>query len=128
MEKHKFTPDGLTATQWCSPQDKAKFLNDLARFVRSGFKETLFTKSLYTRLSMCFGHIAHYNKNGFYDVWFATESRQNAWKRYIQEQAIYGDPAWTFSDAERIFQKWLVCGEEFPAQTVFYTNGDIVFG
>ena len=37
-------------------------VNTLLHFIDSGFKQTLFTKKLYPRLSNTFGHIAHYNQ------------------------------------------------------------------
>ena len=40
--------------------DKAEFGNTLLRFIESEWALALFTKSFYNRLSMCFGHIAHY--------------------------------------------------------------------
>jgi hypothetical protein len=39
---------------------KAEFANKLCKFIAADFKETLFTKTLYSRLSNTFGHIAHY--------------------------------------------------------------------
>ena len=56
----RFQPDEFTATKWDTAEVKAKFANDLCRFMAADFKESLFTKALYQRLSMCFGHIAHY--------------------------------------------------------------------
>lgn len=96
-----------TATQWSTIEDKQKFKRDLIRFIESGFKRTLFYKALYSRLSMCFQHIAHYNINGFYAVWFSTQEDQARWIEHVKTITIYGDPAWTFSDVERDIQKYL---------------------
>ena len=59
-----------TATEFDTVEDKVKFENQFKKFVSNGFKESQFPKWFYTRLSMCFGNIAHYNKNGFYNTYF----------------------------------------------------------
>lgn len=107
MEKHIFTISGLTDTKFSSRQDKAKVLNDLADFVRSGFEPKLFTKKLYTALNSMFGHIAHYDIHGFYNEWFRDESHRLNWLYYVQENGGYGDPEWTWSDVESTFKEWL---------------------
>lgn len=107
MTKHIFTTNGLVATKWDDATAKAKWLNDLAGFVRSGFDQKKFTSDLYKRLSMTFGHIAHYNQGGFYAEWFETRSDQLRWLNYILQRPNYGDPTFTWSDAERQFQDWL---------------------
>ena len=50
----------FTATKWDSAEKKAEFANKLCKFIAADFKESLFTKAFYERLSMTFGHIAHY--------------------------------------------------------------------
>lgn len=105
--KSYFADVKLSATQWEDAEAKRAFLVNLARFVDSGFDPKLFTKKLYRRLSMCFSHIAHYNQGGFYAEWFEDDSRRAKWIQYIINRSIYGDPAWTYSDAERVFQTWL---------------------
>src|SRR5258708_28992201 len=64
MRKGPFLPKQFTATQWSTQDDKAEFGNRLLHFIDSGFKQTLFTKKLYPRLSNTFGHIAQYNEGG----------------------------------------------------------------
>lgn len=111
MSKHIFTTNGLKATKWDAATVKAKFLNDLADLMRSGFKRTKFSKGLYTRLSMTFSHIAHYNIEGFYGEWFETPARQLAWIQNALQHPCWGDAEYTYSDAERQFQKWLQSDE-----------------
>jgi hypothetical protein len=111
VSKHKFTTEKLTATKWDAATVKAKFLNDLADLMRSGFKRTKFSKALYKRLSMTFSHIAHYDIEGFYGEWFETPARQLAWVENALRHPCYGDPEYTYSDAERQFQKWLQSDE-----------------
>lgn len=107
MEKHTFTTANLTATKFTIVEEKAKWLNDLAGSMRSGFAKSKFTKPLYNRLSMCFGHIAHYNQGGFYETWFTTAADRLSWIMHTLDCPCHGDSEYTFSDAERQFQAWL---------------------
>ena len=102
-----FEASQFVGTKWDSADVKAKFANDLAKFVLSGFDEERFTQSLYRRLSLTFGHIAHYDKYGFWHTWFLTPQKCVRWVDYILEHVIYGDPEYTYSDVERAFKKWL---------------------
>jgi hypothetical protein len=54
------------------------FANHLARFILEGFPRQLFTKKFYRRLMQEFGHIAHYDEQGFWAAWFETTARQLA--------------------------------------------------
>ena len=65
-----FTAADFAATKWDTGEVKAKFANDLCRFMAKDFKENLFTRALYQRLSMCWGHIAHYDREGFFSEFF----------------------------------------------------------
>ena len=60
MPKGPFLPSDFKATKFSTAADKAEFGNTLLRFIESEWASALFTKSFYNRLSMCFGHIAHY--------------------------------------------------------------------
>ena len=92
---------------------KEKFVKDLKRFVTSGFKEVLFTKSLYQQLSFCFHHIAHYNKHGCYAVWFSSPEKQIRWLDHVTCIKTYGDPKFCYVDAEHEIQVWLLEHTEF---------------
>ena len=72
-----FTADQFAATQWETAQGKADFGNKLCKFIAADFKQSLFTKPLYGRLSNCFGHIAHYNIHGFFETFFQDLTGQN---------------------------------------------------
>jgi hypothetical protein len=50
----------FTPTKWNTAEDKADFANKLLNFMLTGFLAGRFTEKLYSRLSMCFGHISHY--------------------------------------------------------------------
>lgn len=73
----KHTADEFVATKFTTAAEKAKFTNDLIRFIDGGFKGR-FTKSLYQGLhcSGYFGFIAHYDLQGFEYEKFSTADRQ----------------------------------------------------
>ena len=102
-----FNKDQFVPTQWNTAEDKAKFANHLLRFIESGYNENLFYKWFYRRLSNCFMHIAHYDKYGFYHVWFSDEKKQVAFIKNILSFPCYGDPTWTYSDVEKAIQRYL---------------------
>jgi hypothetical protein len=59
-------------TQWDTAEQKAKFANTLMAFIAKDFPRSKFHESLYRRLSNTFGHIARYNRDGFYERFFLT--------------------------------------------------------
>lgn len=107
MSKTKFHASQFTPTQFSTSEDKAKFANHVVRFVTTGYRRSLFTKAFYNRLSMCFGHIAHYNQAGFYAAWFEDRESQLRFLQKVARWRSYGDPAFTFSDVERALHSWL---------------------
>jgi hypothetical protein len=60
MPKGPFVPSEFVPTKFSTAADKAEFGNAFLHFIESEWKETLFTKTFYNRLSNTFGHIAHY--------------------------------------------------------------------
>jgi hypothetical protein len=94
--------------QYDSAEDKARFANHLVRFASSGFVLSLFPDWFYKRLSMCFGHIAHYDRAGFYSTWFQDDAARMRWTENAVEYHAYGDPHYTYCDVERAVQAWLV--------------------
>ena len=107
MAKTPFTAAQFTPTAWDTAADKAKFANQFVRFVESGFKDTLFPKWFYTRLSMTFGHIAHFDRGGFYGTWFRSTRAKLDFLRQTVEWPGYGDPAFTYSDVEKAVAVWV---------------------
>ena len=73
MPKGPFLPTEFTATKLSTAVDKAEFGNHFLRFIESEWAQALFTKDLYHRLSMCFGHIAHVDRPTFYETWFTSD-------------------------------------------------------
>ena len=108
MPKGPFLPSDFTATKFSTAADKAEFGNTLLRFIESEWASALFTKSFYNRLSMCFGHIAHYCRSQFYDEWFSSLAAQLRFLKHTLRFPCYGDPEYTFSDVERAIQREIV--------------------
>ena len=105
MPKGSFSPSQFIPTEWSTAADKAKFGNTLLRFLDADCPRELFTKKFYTRLSMTFGNIAHYNLEGFYDTWFTRDRHRLGFVQKILRWPCHGDPTFTFSDVERAVQR-----------------------
>jgi len=103
----RFNTTDFTPTRFTTAVEKQNFAEKLASFVEQGFKEKQFTKKLYQSLSNAFGHIAHFNRGGFFEVWFTCPEEQLAWVNRTLEASIYGEAAHCLSDVERRFQLWL---------------------
>jgi len=112
MTKKLFTADRFTATQHSTVEEKARFFDNFAKFILSGFPRSRFKTAFYRRLSNIFGHIAEYNETGFYEVWFATPAKQWQFLRHIHESVPMGDPHWCWSDMERELKSWAATNAE----------------
>jgi hypothetical protein len=108
MPKGPFLPSEFTATKFSTAADKAEFGNTLLHFIESEWAPALFTKSFYNRLSMCFSHIAHYNRTQFYEEWFSSLAAQVRFLKHTLRFPCYGDPEYTFSDVEMAIQREIV--------------------
>jgi len=84
-----FADDQFTPTKWSTAEEKASFANDLLAFIMSGFPKTKFTQKLYQRLSNCFSHIAEYDRDNFYAVWFSSAEARHSFLRNLSNA-----PAW----------------------------------
>jgi hypothetical protein len=102
-----FTADQFTPTKFNTAEDKAWFANAFVKFVESGFDQRHFIDKLYRRLSNTFGHIAHFNRLGFWETFFTTTTDKVRFLEIILTYPCYGDPAWTYSDVERALRSWL---------------------
>ncbi len=106
MAKSKIALPTFTATQWETGTEKQKFARHFIRFVESDFRRTLFYDWFYKRLSCTFGHIAHYDRSGFYSTFFeSTQGKADFLAICLENTA--GDPAFTYSDVEKFLQDWL---------------------
>lgn len=99
LQASEFTP-----TQWSTAAEKADFGNQLLRFIEAGWKPTMFTKKLYRRLSMTYGHIAHFNQAGFYEEWFTNHADRLRFLEHLLRWPCHGQPKFTFCDVERAVQ------------------------
>jgi hypothetical protein len=115
MPKGPFLPTDFTATKFSTTADKAEFGNTLLRFIESEWAPALFTNRFYNRLSMCFGHIAHYNRTQFYEEWFSSLAAQVRFLKHTLRFPCYGDPEYTFSDVERAIQRE-ICNRNYLAR------------
>jgi hypothetical protein len=102
-----FKPEMFKDTKFSTATDKAKFANHFITFIKSGCDETKFPKWFYTRLSMCFGHIAHYDQDGFYGTFFSSQEGRQRFAKITMEYRCNGDPEWTYSDVEKAIQEFI---------------------
>jgi hypothetical protein len=96
-----FRDSEFTPTECSTSADKAWFANHLLHFIAEDFPPTLFTKRFYNRLSMTFGHIAHYNMHGFWGVFFEDLRGKIHFLEQTAAWPCHGDPAFTYCDVER---------------------------
>lgn len=99
-----FSGGEFSATKWDSVDQKADFANKLCKFICADFKESLFTKVFYGRLNMTFGHIAHYNREGFFSQFFGSLSGKIEFLEQTLQWPCFGDAEYTYSDVERAVQ------------------------
>ncbi len=88
---------------------KAKAANYFVRFFRAGCPWTIFSEWFYEELHLHFGHIAHYDRQGFYAEWFSSVGRQRDFLEDLCQRwtAGVGDPAYTYSDVVRAIRAWV---------------------
>ena len=105
MRKGPFLPEDFLPTKFSSADDKAAFGNALLHFLEMNCKRELFTNSLYDRLSSCYGHIAHCDRETFYETWFDTDQDRLRFIQHTLRGRCWPNPAFTFSDVERAVQR-----------------------
>ncbi|HEY5730140.1 MAG TPA: hypothetical protein VIS72_08830 [Anaerolineales bacterium] len=105
----EFCSEDFTPTKWAAADEKAKIANKLTRFILGGFQQTSFRKRMYQRLSNMFGHIAHYDSNGFYSTWFTDIKSCRDWVEHVTGSWLsgIGDPRFTWSDVEKALVQWI---------------------
>jgi hypothetical protein len=105
MPKGPFLTSEFVPTKFSTAQHKADSGNTFLHFIESEWAPTAFAKSFYNRLSMCFGHIAHYDAAGFYETWFASDADRLRFLRHTLDWPCWGDAEFTFCDVERAIQQ-----------------------
>jgi len=103
----KREPLTFTPTAFDTADDKMRFYRHFIKFVERGFPETLFHKWFYNRLSMCFGHIAHYNQGGFYETWFSDNRKQYDFLFHALTWFSNGKPEYMYCDVEIALKQWI---------------------
>lgn len=98
----------FTPTKFDTAAGKERFYQHFIRFVESDFQEALFYNWFYRKLSMTFGHIAHYDKGGFYATFFSETEGKVRFLEATLQGGGYGDPAFTFSDVENALRAWVI--------------------
>jgi len=76
------TNDQFKDVRFMTGEAKRRVLRQWVRFVKSGFDARHFTKSLYEHLIQHCSFIAHYNRSGFYAVYFVDPS---ATQRFLDQ-------------------------------------------
>ena len=105
MAKGPFSPSEFVPTEFSTAADKADFGNTFLHFLDADCERNLFTKKFYNRLSMTFGHIAHYDIHGFYGTWFTADHHKAAFVQRTLRWPCHGDAKFTFSDVEYAIQR-----------------------
>ncbi len=108
MTRQPFAADRFTATPHSTAAEKAQFCATFTRFVLGGFPRGMFKSAFYRRLSNIFGHIAHYDVGGFWEVWFADPAKQRQFVQNIHQYVPLGDPRFCWVDVERELKSWAV--------------------
>jgi hypothetical protein len=103
-----FTASEFVPTKWSTTDEKAAFGNAFLHFMLTGFLAGRFTEKLYARLSMCFGHIAHFDRNNFAETWFDSPESIASFVNHLMQWPCHGDAGYTFSDVERAIQREVV--------------------
>ena len=99
-----FQPGMFVPSKHSDANEKASFANNLMDFVESGFEERKFTKALYQRLTLSYGFIAHYNREGFWSEYFTRSEDKAEFLARILRHPCHGDPDFTYSDVEKAVQ------------------------
>jgi hypothetical protein len=82
MAKGPFSPSEFVPTEFSTAADKADFGNTLLHFLDADCERNLFTKEFYNRLSMTFGHIAHYVESVI--MWSVNTNTAQTRRLYVQ--------------------------------------------
>ena len=105
--KYRFRATDFTATSFDTAEDKARFAKQFGAFVESDFAKGKFPKAFYRRLTNCFGHIAHFNHDGFYAHFFTTTEGKLDFLRQCAQWPCHGEASHTYSDVERKLIAWI---------------------
>lgn len=91
-----------------------KVVRAFARFAKSGYKPSLFTRDLYLALSRSFGFIAHYDRDGFYAARFGG-SDERMQTLFVMGKGDVGQPLSALEQRLRILvldKRWIGAARE----------------
>ena len=114
LTRPRFEESQFVPTEYYSSADKAWFANTLASFIAEGFPESKWTKRLYLKLMNSFGHIAHYNKQGFWETFFIDTRSKIDFLKQTMEWPCHGQPRYTCCDVERALIRRLTASGVAP--------------
>lgn len=60
----------FTDVEYMTADDKQKLVRAWTTFVKHGFQWSHFSDRIYKHLSLHVGHIAHFDRGGFWQTWF----------------------------------------------------------
>ena len=89
----QYSPNDTTTAE-----DKARLATNLVAFLVGGCEEAGFTEELHELVTATFGHRKHFDRAGFFEVWFSEPACRAA---YV-EQAI----AWAWEDDNGLTPGW----------------------
>lgn len=115
IAKPKSSPSQVfRSTSFNTAVDKAKFFNRLTCFVSLEFPRAMYfarnNNTLYYHLHQHMGHIAHYNRGGFWSAQFEDTEKQIAFLKFHIEQSRHANMAhadFTWSDVQQKFGIWI---------------------
>jgi hypothetical protein len=90
-------------TRFATELDKRHFLEDLIKFLCNHCDPDRFTPRVYEGLHQHLGHIAHHDRRGFYEEWFADLSSRIRFLEHHAQGQVWGD----WKDVDEAFKKWL---------------------
>lgn len=98
--RKKYSVSNFTQGRWLSPGDKRTLVHDLEKLLVSrifggaAFARSRFSPKLYNLLSLHYGHIAHYNRGGFYEAQLENgQTFMTNVRRIADGLSLYGYPA-----------------------------------
>ena len=94
---------GVGKTRFATELDKRHFLEDLIKFLCNHCDPDRFTPRVYEGLHQHLGHIAHHDRRGFYEEWFADLSSRIRFLEHHAQGQVWGD----WKDVDEAFKKWL---------------------
>ncbi|MEO8714805.1 MAG: hypothetical protein ABI369_07320 [Acetobacteraceae bacterium] len=104
LTRPTFTEHDFIPTKFSTAAEKAWFANTLCRFIAEDCPRSRWTKRLYQRLSLTFGHIAHYDSLGFWAVFFETTAGKVSFIEQTLSWPCLGQPDHAYCDVERLIQ------------------------